>query len=180
MKRVIFIRVGVLVVLLVVVGVGLARSEYLSPVRAAPQQTIITLSGDRIRKAGLATADFNGDGYKEIVAGGEDGMLYVVSTSNGTTWNTVWSHQVNTEIEAAGPPTHRSTNEISSSPIIADLDGDGKLDIVVAVGGSIYCSNQADRHNGGVLVYEYDYAWHFSPVAGWPQPKIDNARLGSA
>jgi len=168
-------KVGVLIALLTMTYMGLVRTEYLSPVRAAPQQTIITLSGDRIRKAGLATADFNGDGYKEIVAGGEDGMLYVVSTSNGASWSTVWSHQVNTEIEAANPPTSRSTNEIASSPIVADLDGDGKLDIVVAVGGSIYTSSQADRHNGGVLVYEYNYAWNFSPVAGWPQPKIDNA-----
>ena len=162
-------------ILLVVVCAGLSSDGFLTPARAAPQETIITLSGARIRNAGLATADFNGDGYKEIVAGGEDGMLYVVSTSNGTSWSTVWSHQVNTEIEAANPPTSRSTNEIHSSPIIADLDGDGKLDIVVAVGGSIYRSNQADRHNGGVLVYEYNSAWSFSPVAGWPQPKIDNA-----
>ncbi|MDY6915548.1 MAG: FAD:protein FMN transferase, partial [Candidatus Cloacimonadota bacterium] len=28
----------------------------------------------------------------------------------------IWSHQVNTEIEAANPPTSRSTNEIHSSP----------------------------------------------------------------
>ncbi len=176
MKRTTFVgKIGVLVILLAVAGMGLAGNEYLSSVRAAPQETVITLSGERISYAGLATADFNGDGYKEIVAGGEDGMLYVVSTSNGTSWSTVWSRQVNIEIEAANPPTSRSTNEIASSPIIADVDNDGKLDIVVAVGGSIYTSSQAERHNGGVLVYEYDYAWHFSPVAGWPQPKIDNA-----
>ena len=176
MKRVTFVgNIGVLVVLLAVTGAGLVRNECLSPVRAAPQETVITLSGERIRYASLATADFNGDDYKEIVAGGEDGMLYVVSTSNGTTWSTVWSHQVNTEIEAANPPTSRSTNEIASSPAIADLDGDGKLEIVVAVGGSVFTSSQADRHNGGVLVYEYNSAWSFSSVAGWPQPKIDAA-----
>lgn len=172
-----------LLALLVVVSIGLVRNGTPTTAHAAPQGTVINLSGERIRHASLATADFNGDGYKEIVAGGEDGMLYVVSTSNGTSWSTVWSHQVNTEIEAANPPTSRSTNGIHSSPVIADLDGNGKLDIVVAVGGSIYSSNQADRHNGGVLVYEYNAPWSFSLIEhlsgdgakGWPQPRIDAA-----
>jgi hypothetical protein len=173
-------KIGTLLVLLAVVCAGSAGSGILTTTRAAPQETVIYLSGERIQCASLATADFNGDGYKEIVAGGEDGILYVVSTSDGVNWDTVWSHQVNEEILAADPDDKRTTNEIHSSPAIADLDGNGKLDIVVAVGGSIY-KDKSERSNGGVLVYQYDHAWSFSLIEplsvdgtrGWPQPRID-------
>ena len=93
MKRVTQIsRIGILMVLLIAASAGSVQSGRLALAQATAQETVISLSGDRIYYAGLATADFNGDGYKEIVAGGRDGMLYVVSTNNGTDWSTVWSH----------------------------------------------------------------------------------------
>jgi hypothetical protein len=151
--------------------------------------TDITLSGARITNASVATADFNGDGYKEIVAGGGDGMLYVISTSDGISWSTVWSRQCNVDIEAANPPSHKSTNEIYASPAIADLDRDGHLEIVVAMGGNVHVLNHDDslRDNGGVLVYRYNSLWNFSlnevlsadGSRGWPQPRIDAVGLGA-
>jgi hypothetical protein len=151
--------------------------------------TEVQLPGARISYSALATADFNGDGYKEIVAGGSDGMLYVISTNDGVKWFPVWNHQCNIEIEAANPPTHKDTNEIFASPAIADLDNDGHLDIVVAMGGNVHVDNHDDslRDNGGILVFRYNGSWDFALIEslsadgsrGWPQPRIDRVGLGS-
>lgn len=141
----------------------------------------IQLSGPRIANAPLATADFNNDGYKEIVAAGQDGILYVVSTSDGANWNNVWAQQTNDDILAAGPPSRSAAGRIESAPAIADLDGNGTLEIVVTVGGDVHHEDQSKQVNGGVLVYTYTSPWNFSLIQtlsadgsiGWPQPRID-------
>ncbi len=174
------VRIGGLLVLLILLGVGSMPDDWPALAQAIIQDTTINLSGARILYSSLATADFNGDGYKEIVAGGSDGRLYVVSTSNGSSWSTVWSRQCNLDIEAANPPTSKATNEIFASPAIADLDNDGHLDIVVPMGGDIHVPKE-QRENGGMLVYRYNSAWSFSLIEplsadgtrGWPQPRID-------
>jgi hypothetical protein len=141
--------------------------------RATPTATVITLpTGERIAEASLAVADFNGDGYKEVVAGGQDGMLHVVSF-NGSSWSRVWVRQTADDLNAAGAPNPTSTTEIHSSPAVADLDGDGKLEIVVTLGG-----DPAHHLNGGILVYTYNSPWSFSVKSGWPQPKLDIVGLG--
>jgi hypothetical protein len=72
---------------------------------------------------GLAAADFNGDGYDEVVGGGGEGALteliyrYVPSSQS---WDKL-------ELDVGG---------VAVSGIdVRDLDGDGALDIV-AIGGS--------------------------------------------
>ncbi len=158
---------------------------------ASPDTTIV-LSGKPVSYADVVTADFNGDGYKEIVAAGSDGMLYVVSTNDGVRWNVVWSHQCNEEILAAvasapvpqpypGKPADviiypidpKATNVIEAAPAVADLDNDGHLEIVVAMGGNIHKEDWNQRGNGGILVYRYVNEWSFQLFGDWPQPKID-------
>ena len=58
------------------------------PSAAAPAlpDTTISLSGAGIWEGSVAVADFNGDGYKEIVAGGDDGRLYEASY-DGANWD---------------------------------------------------------------------------------------------
>lgn len=144
----------------------------------------ISLDGARITESVPATADFDGDGLKEIVVGGSDGILHIVSF-DGSTWREVWTHQTNDDINAANPPNPGMDNNIRSSPAIADLDNDGHLDIIVAVGGDVHVP-YSERRNGGVLVYRYNSAWDFSllePLAGdgsrgWPQPRIDQVGAG--
>ncbi len=134
-------------------------------------ETIIPLSGERIARSSAAAADFDGDGDKEIVVGGQDGMLYVVARENGT-WQVVWSRQTADDLNAAGAPSGdpcvTTRSDIQSSPAIGDLDGDGHLEIVVTTGG-----DPAEHKNGGVLVYRYDFPWSFSVMPGWPQPRKD-------
>jgi hypothetical protein len=150
-------------------GAGVSYQGTHPVVSAAPgvTETYIPLGNARIRHSAPAAADFNGDGYKEIIAGGSDGMLYVVSY-NGTSWSKVWSRQTANDLNAANPPQPTSTTAIESAPAIADLDNDGHLEIVVTVGGDI-----SQHLNGGVLVYRYNSAWNFTVASGWPQPRTD-------
>jgi hypothetical protein len=155
----------------------------------------VSLSGAQI-KASPAAADFNGNGYKEIVVGGTDGRLYVIAY-NGDTWTVVWARQTALDINAAGPPIQHNDNVILSSPAIGDLDNDGRLEIVVTVGGALHHPDLDARRNGGVLVYGYNSEWDFSITkratfdpttgqcqnatgaqGGWPQPCIDQVGAG--
>jgi hypothetical protein len=135
----------------------------------------VTLSGECIAQSSPATADFDGDGDKEIVIGGRDGQLYVLAY-NGSSWAVVWSRQTATDLNAAGAPAQgcvTDKSDIRSSPAVGDLDNDGRLEIVVTVGG-----DPAQHRNGGVLVYRYNSPWSFSLVPGWPQPKLDIVGYG--
>jgi hypothetical protein len=165
------------VLLMFVLALGLGWHLVLKPTRswAAPSDPTLLLSGERIIQASPATADFDRDGDKEIVIGGKDGMLYVISY-NGSSWSVVWSRQTTLDLNAAGAPSTCETTdetEISTSVAIADLEGDGRLEIVVTTGGS-----PAIHRNGGVLVYTYNRAWSFAAVPGWPQPRIDELGAG--
>ena len=127
---------------------------------------VILLGGSRILRSSPAAADFNGDGLKEIVVATSDGRLFVIGWVNG--WTPVWSRQVALDINAANPPNPISMSPIQSAIAIADLDRDGKLEIVVTTGGL-----PADQYNGGLLVYGYNSAWNFSIKGNWPQPRLD-------
>lgn len=161
--------------LLLALGIGLSGLATPSPSRAAETSTVVVLPGERIEQASPAAADLNGNGYREIVIGGRDGILHVVAY-DGASWSAVWSRQTADDLNAAGAPSDgcvTAVSDIRSSAAIGDLNGDGRLEIVVTTGG-----DPGNHRNGGVLVYRYDYDWSFSLVPGWPQPKLDIVGAG--
>ncbi|MBN1580035.1 MAG: VCBS repeat-containing protein, partial [Anaerolineae bacterium] len=162
----------VLVLFLVVTGSFSFRP---SLVYAAPIKVVLSgESGEVLERSSPAVADFNGDGYKEIVVGGSLGTLSVISY-NGASWSEVWHRQTADDLVGAPAGCGNGKSNVQSAPVIADLDNDGDLEIVVSVGGM-----PSDKRNGGVLVYQYTGgppSWSFSRASGWPQPKTDGGNV---
>ncbi len=71
---------------------------------------------DQIYRKCLQTADVNGDGAKDVIAGSDDSRVYAI---DGVSGGEIWSTDVGT-----------SVNEVE----LAQMNGTGPLDVVVAVG----------------------------------------------
>ena len=81
----------------------------------------------------IALHDFNTDGYPEVVFAGYDKEIHVYNVSNGS--------------EISGWPVNVNSN-IISSPIIADLDNDGSVEILAG-----HINNQiVAYHSNGIQV----------------------------
>ena len=97
-------------------------------------------------------ADVNNDGIPEVLFGGWDFRMHVVS---GTTGKPIsgWT-------SSAGTPSDgvEMLDSIWSSPAVADLNGDGRLDIVF--GGDISQNSAAGTGNGGILRSMYHDPTH--------------------
>ncbi len=120
-----------------------------------------------------AVGDVDNDGDLEVVFGAWDQCIYLLNGADGTP---VWP-ELNGVPEQHHCGQHGFYNEdtIWSSPTLADLDGDGTLEIVI--GADISAGNQNDdptggyvyilKHDGTVLAREWlDQAIYSSPAVG--------------
>jgi hypothetical protein len=105
----------------------------------------------RFHSSSPAIADVNGDGVPDIVIGDMEGWLHVFDgTSTGATPHEVpgWPQQVR--------PDGVHATAVESTPVVGDLDHDGKPEIVVGA-TSTWVPNQ----NGGLVGFNNDGSVRF-------------------
>jgi hypothetical protein len=107
-----------------------------------------------------AVGDVNGDGKVEVVFGAWDDCIYLLDNEGNPLWGEV---PIDTPLDFCGRHGFFNHDTVWSSPALADLTGDGNLEIVV--GGDISCDDPNDPNrcnlygepNGGfVWVIRYD------------------------
>src|SRR5262245_5296458 len=98
-------------------------------------------------------ADINGDGFPDIVCGGEEGQLMAFSGANA-------SILPGFPIQLAG--------EIRGTPAVADVDQDGKSEIVLA------------GWDKNIYIWDYDFPFSPGKTPPWPQFHHDARRTGFA
>ncbi len=106
-------------------------------------------------------ADLNGDGIKDIIVADESGTLHAFDGAKRGVELPGWPVRVD--------PTPGSPVPVDSSPAVADLDGSGRLAVVVGAGTDI------SGQQGGVMAFNPDGSvrWRFrtgapaqSPISG--------------
>src|SRR5262245_39256948 len=112
---------------------------------------------------GMGAADLDGDGLVEVVAGTLAGKLYVWEPDGSRRPGFPVRTDARFSARAARDRFNRLQRGIIAAPVLTDLDGDGRLDIVAAA---------MDRH---VYVWRDDGTL----LPGWPVLVVDRTRMAS-
>jgi len=105
---------------------------------------------------GAAIADVDGDDILDVVFGSDDGILRVLRGSDG---QVVWTIDLQNH--------YGQTFEMDHAPVIADFDGDGKLDIFI-IGGYGTSSQPQNNHGRAYALLAGD-----GMGSGWPMFRHD-------
>ena len=87
------------------------------------------LSGGPVWYGSPTLADLNGNGQREILIGGRDGMLYALKANGTLLWQFDTAQAINAVVR------NPSSTSIDSAPAVGDLDGDGSPEVVVSTTG---------------------------------------------
>ena len=126
-----------------------------APAAPYPQAWSLELEGWN-RSSSPVIADIDADGLNEVVLGHQDGMLRAYEGDGTLKWEAAAVPGINAE---ASCRAQSSATAIDSSPAVADIDGDGEVEVIVGV-GSTWVANQ----NGSVISFDGstgDIEWAF-------------------
>jgi hypothetical protein len=112
---------------------------------------------------GLAAGDLDGDGHTEVVAGSLGGKLYVWDRRGRRRTGFPVTTDPHFSAPSARDEFNRLQRGILAPPVLVDLDGDGKLEIVAGA---------MDRH---VYVWRADGTMQ----PGWPVLVVDRTQMAS-
>jgi len=154
-------------------------SASVDPALSAPGQRTRTAHPKKGFFGAPVIADIDADGQKEIIAGAIDGHIYVFNGRDGTLRPGFPARLF--ERNAGKENFH---GEIITTPAVADLDGDGILEIVSASNSIYYDARRsrpdklADRFRGllvnvlsqvsGGQIYIHALRHDGTPMPGWP------------
>ena len=118
-----------------------------------------------------AVGDVNGDGQQEIAYGGWDQCIYLLDHNGNPLWtNPILPNQGHCK----GNHGYYNEDTVWSSPAMADLDGDGTLEIII--GADVTSGNVFGDPSGGYLyVFRYDgtvLAREWVEQAVWSSPAV--------
>jgi hypothetical protein len=154
------------------IWLGLTARSVRASSSAVVTPSICNLSGAVIKRAGPAVGDLDKDGVNEIVVAGRDGMVYALNPDCTTVPG--WPKQVNDYFVPPLVQTQSTTQDIESTPVLADVDADGWLEVIVAVGFMPQGEIGAPTSNGGAIVFEHNG----SVKPGWPKVTLDRHGAG--
>ena len=96
-------------------------------------------------RASPTVADIDGDGVKEIIVAGEDGILKVVRPDGSVKWQTYVM------------PDGIHPSSVESAPAVADVNNDGSPDIIVSAGSLWDAGSTLPKYqHGGVVAFRND------------------------
>lgn len=126
----------------------------------------VSLNSAKVQYGSPTLADLTGDGMLEIVVGTSNGIVWAIQANGRVLWRYNMSDALNAAASRV-PDTRTATapTPIRSTPAVADLNGDGSPEVVVAAGDLL-----THPSHGGVVVLNAQGAL----MPGWPQLPRDS------